>query len=263
VANPSTNELSVTSSALQMVPQTDPGSAMNPRWSFEAIAAASDGRFCGSYYDSGVHMLTLSVQTSCSAQMDVELVNDTDLIIYQASLPVSPGSENFQIPVDAEHFTPSLFINGSFEDLLRNVERVWITFEWDKTIESPVFAIDNVQLLGAGAGYGEWIDGVSGLTFTQKLAASDNDGDGLSNANEFNMDSLPNTPNPPFSVSVAGNAMEWISSTNCIYTVLRATNLVSQAFVPVQEMDGSGTVMRFIDPDEPSKAFYKINVRRK
>jgi hypothetical protein len=165
--------------------------------------------------------------------------------------------------LDPDHFTADRFAKGDFQELLQDVERIWITFDWDKSVENPLFAIDNVQLPGAGTGYGEWIDGVPGLTFTQKLAVADSDVDVLSNAEEFNIDTLPDEPNLPFSVSAAGNAMEWSSSINCRYTVLRATNLVSQAFVPVQELDGSGTVMRFIDSEEPSNAFYKITVKRK
>jgi len=263
VAVPGTNELTVSGGALQMVPETDPGAAKNPRWSFMAIAAASDGRFCGSYYDSGVHMLNLSVQASCLAEMTIELVNDTDIIIYTASVPVSPGSANFQIPVDADHFIPDSFARGSLEDLLRNVERVWITFEWDKTIESPVFSIDDVQLFGAGIGYGEWIDSFSDLTFEQRLAGMDSDGDGIANADEFLTDTMPDILNLPFTVSGSGDAIEWISSSNCLYTVLRSTNLTSRTFEPVDVVEGSDGVMRFEDPDGPAQAFYKIQVERK
>jgi len=263
VSIPGTNELSIISGALQMVPQTDPDAVNNPRWSFIADGAASDGRFCGSYYDSGVHMLNLSVQVSCLVEMTIELVNDTDFIIYQATLSVSPGSANIQIPVDAEHFSPSMFISGSLEDLLRNVDWVWITFEWDKAGVSPVFAIDNVQLLGAGAGYGEWIDGFSDLTFEQRLAGADSDADDVVNADEFQTDSLPDIWNLPFMVSGSGDAIEWISSSNCLYTVLRSTNLTSRTFEPVDVVEGSDGVMRFADPDGPAQAFYKIQVERK
>jgi len=263
VSIPGTNELSIISGALQMVPQTDPDAANNPRWSFIADATASDGRFAGSYYDAGGHTLELSLHASCFAAMTVELVNETDFIIYQATLSVSPGSANFQIPIDAEHFSPDIFARGSLEDLLRNVERVWITLDWDKTVDSPVFAIDDVQLLGAGIGYGEWIDSFSDLTFEQRLAGMDSDGDGIVNADEFHTDTMPDILNLPFTVSGSGDAIEWISSSNCLYTVLRSTNLTSRTFEPVDVVEGSDGVMRFADPDGPAQAFYKIQVERK
>jgi len=263
VAIPTINGLSVTDGALHMAPQTDSGAANSPRWSFISDAAASEGRFAGSYYETGGHTLEFSLYASCSASLTIELVNDTDFIIYQASLPVNSGVLNLYVPIDAEHFQPDFFARGSFEDLLRNVEQVWISLDWDKTVDSPVFAIDDVQLLGAGAGYGEWIDAVAELTFEQRLADVDSDGDGIINADEFHTDTIPDIWNLPFTLSESGDAIEWISSSNCLYTVLRSTNLTSQTFEPVDVVAGSDGAMRFTDPDGPAQAFYKIQVERK
>jgi len=263
VAIPGTNKLTVSDGALQMVPETDPGAANNPRWSFIADATASDGRFVGSYYDVGAHTLEFSLYASCSASVTVELVNETDFIIYQATLSVSPGMLSRQIPIDAEHFSPDLLARGSLEDLLRNVEQVWITLDWDKAVVAPVFAIDKVQLLGAGSGYGEWIDDFVGLTFEQRLAGMDSDEDGITNADEFYADTTPDIWNPPFTVSAKGSSIEWISSSNCLYTVLRSTNLTFWTFEPVNIVAGSGNTMQFTDLDGSAQAFYKIQVERK
>jgi hypothetical protein len=253
-----TNELSVAGGALRLEPATGAGLI----WSYIADSAASGGRFVGSHYALGTHTVALDLTASCAAVMRIELINETGFVSYIASVPVSPGDTAVSVPVDGDHFQRDRFAMGSFEDLLRNVEKVWVTFEWDSAADSPVFAIDNVQLLGAGAGYGEWIDGFADLSFEQRLAGADSDADGIANADEFNMDSLPDTPSAPFTVACCGEMLQWDSSANCQYTVLRSTNLCGQGFTEIRAMPGSGGTMNFEDPDGPDRAFYKITAGR-
>lgn len=253
-----TNELSVTGGALQLEPAAGAGLI----WSYIAGSDASGGRFTGSHYDVGTCAVELDVTASRAANMKIELINDADFVSYVASVPVPAGGTAVSVPVDGDHFQPDLFAMGSFEDLLRNVEKVWVTFEWNAAGESPVFTIDNVQLTGAGAGYGEWIDGFDALTFEQRLAGADSDADGMANADEFNLDSLPDSPSAPFQVACCGELLQWDSSINCRYTVLRSTNLCEQGFTAIQTLPGEGGPMSFEDPDGPDRAFYKINSGR-
>ena len=261
VALPETNHLSVADGMLWMTPQAGGGASSS--WSFVADSSASDGHFAGSYYDAGVHTLSFRLASSCSANMTVELVNDIDFIIYNTTIEVAAGAIDISLPVNTNTFHPDFFAAGSFEDLLRGVEQIWIDFEWDGTEPPPTFAIDDVLLSGAGAGYGEWIDGFSGMTFPQRLAGADADGDGILNADEFYMDSRPDVVSGPFIVSAVTGGVKWNSSANCRYTVLCSTNLVLQTFEPVAVRDGSGGEQEFQGLKNLSPAFYKIQVERK
>lgn len=253
----------VVDGALGLEPVPDPGAAADPRWSFIADAAASGGIFTGSLYDVGAHTLAFDVHASVAANLTIELINEMELIVYQATIQLVPGDTKVAMPIDPDHFHPDIFtFPDSFEPLLRDTERLWITLAWDKAAPAAAFQIDNVELLGAGPGYGAWIDSF-GLPFEQRLAGADADGDGDGNAAEFIVDSLPNDPSNRFSFACNGGGLEWSSSSNCQYTVWRSTNLVAQAFEPVGTVKGTGGAVGFEDPEDPPCAYYKLEVGRK
>jgi hypothetical protein len=263
VAVPGTNGLSVSSGTLQMKPDMDSGMSLDPRWSFVADSAASGGRFVGSCFGPGAHTLSFDLNASCSAQMLVELVNDSKFIIYNASLSVLPGGTHVSIPLDLNHFSPDVFATGSFEELLRDVQNLWITFNWNHSENAPLFSIDNVLLSGSGTGYGEWIDEIEELTFEQKLPGADADDDGITNGDEFIVDSEPDRAGLPFQISCKGDTLRWTSSSNCQYTVLRSTNLIEQGFVEIGTVPGTGAEVLYQDSERPDRASYRVRVRRR
>ncbi len=66
----------------------------------------------------------------------------------------------------------------------------------------------------------------------------------------------------PTIVYIDGTLIEWISYSNCQYTISRSTNLTECAFEPIYVMEGTGSRVSFTDPDDPEKAFYKIQMQR-
>lgn len=262
VALPNTNRLSVVGGMLQMEPE--PEGPQTPRWSFVADQDASEGRFTGSYYDAGVDTLSFRLSSSCPATMTVELVNDTDFIIYNASLDIAAGAEEISLPVSADTFRADFFASGSFENLLRSVEDIWITFEWSSGENPPVFAVDDVLLTGAGPGYGVWIDGFGNITNSAlRLSGADADGDGIRNGEEFIVDSEPDRAGVPFQIRCAADTLQWNSSSNCLYTVLRSTNLIEQGFVEIGTVPGTGAEVIYQDPEQPVRASYRVRAKRK
>ncbi len=134
--------------------------------------------------------------------------------------------------------------------------------EWDTNLTGAVFSIDNVELLGAGEGYGVWID-TFGLTISNRFAGVDADGDGLVNGDEFNIDALPNISSGPFTIAITNSIMTWNASSNCQYAVYRSTNLLSDAFWFLDAVDGAFGVMEYEDAENLPIAFYQVESRRK
>ena len=261
----SNQNLTVSEGALQLTPVVDPEVALNPMWSFVATAAASAGTFAGSFYDVGVHTLEFDFYSSVPMTLTIQWANESEFIIYVSTVAVSAGetSARISVPMDSGQFHPDLFgSDEDFEALLRNTEQIWFTMDWDKDAASPVFRIDNVELLGAGAGYGTWIDAF-GLPFVDRLSGVDADGDGDDNSVEFIVDSLPNDPDNQFSFNADGMGLQWLSSSNCQYNVLCSTNLVSEAFEPVELLPGTGGLMSYQEEENIPVAFYKLEVGRK
>ncbi|VGO22244.1 hypothetical protein [Pontiella sulfatireligans] len=262
----SDQNLDVSEGALRLSPTVDAGSPLNPRWSFVADISASEGWFTGSLYGVGAETLDLDFQSSVSVTLKIQLVHNAIFgAVYNATMAVDPGTHPSRIsmPLDLNHFSPDFFGNDAlFETIIRATDQVWITMEWDKNAPSPIFMVDNVELKGAGAGYGAWIDGF-GLVIRQRLPGTDADEDGDSNAAEFIVDSLPDDPASRFSFGMNGSGLEWASSSNCNYTVMRSTNLTNQAFIPSDALSGSGAGMSYQDSESLPCAFYKISVERK
>ena len=260
----SNQNLTVSEGALQLTPVVDPEATLNPRWSFVASAAASAGIFSGSFYDIGAHTLEFDFYSSVPMTLTVQWANESEFIIYVSTGAASSGelSTRISVPLDLDQFSPDQFSSDDFEGLMRNTEQIWFRMDWDKDAAMPVFRIDNMELLGAGTGYGAWIDGF-GLPFGDRLSGVDADGDGDDNAVEFIVDSLPNDPDNQFSFNSDGMGMQWNSSLNCQYTVLRSTNLLSQAFESVDFLSGTGGVQGYQEEENIPSAFYKLEVGRK
>lgn len=264
---PSELNLEVVDGALQLSPTVDPEATMDPRWSFIATTAASDGTFSGSFYGVGAHTLEFDFYTSVPVTLTVQWANESEFIFYSAVVATgsSGTTSRISVPLDPDHFSPDMFgSDEDFEALMRNTEQIWFTMDWDRDAASPVFRIDNVELFGAGEGYGTWIDGFAGQALRTRLPGTDADGDGGGNATEFIADTFPYDSSSFLSFySLGASALGWNSSSNCNYAILRCTNLLEQAFVPVAILPGTGAAMEFEDADNVPHAFYKLNVGRK
>ena len=258
--------LSISNGTLRMDPVVDPETQLDPRWSFVATSIASSGIFAGSYYGQGVHTIEFDIQSTVSATLRVQLVHEEVFgAVFNATYSLNAGTqpETISVSVDLDTFEPDLFGDDSvFETILRQTDQMWITLEWAKAAPDPVFTIDNVKLLGAGSGYGSWIDGFA-LGLSDSLAGADVDTDGLINGDEFNIDTLPSLSNGLFRISYNSNVVEWASSTNCQYAVLRSTNLVEGVFEPVDFIFGDGTAMQYQDTETNAAAFYRVDAGRK
>jgi hypothetical protein len=265
VGVPSVLNLGVSSGALELAPVINSSSTNDPRWSFVADAGASSGNFVGSLYDVGASTLEFDFYSSVPATLTAEWINDANLIIYHAAFPVGGSASNsaFSIQLDPDHFTHDPFsFSDDFEFLMKNTDQFWFTLDWDKDAVAPVFRIDNVQITGAGEGYGSWVESF-GIDFQNSFSHLDKDGDGLLNGEEYNMDSDPTASNSPFTIAYTTNGLEWASSSNCQYTVLRSTNLVSGVFEPIDQAYGSGNTMWYQNMETNASAFYQIEAGRK
>jgi hypothetical protein len=251
---------------LTLQPQPNPSAIKNPLWIMVADSNASGGAFTGDLYDYGVHTLEFDFRTAVDCTLKVQLVNNQgpgNIFNAVTNLLAASGSVHITVPIDLDHFEPDFFGGDElFETILRQTDELWFNMEWDKNEPAPLFSMDNVVLQGAGEGYGTWIDGF-GLELRQRFSRLDADGDGFSNADEFNMDSAPNAASLPFTVSYMNNMLEWASSSNCQYAVLRSTNLVSGVFEPVSIFFGDGHTLDYHESEDLPNAFYKVNVERK
>lgn len=260
---PSASSFSVSEGTLTLVPDVNVDFEDNPKWSFLAGPSSSSGILAGSYTDAGAQILAFDIESSVPATMVAELVRESEFLFYEASMSVTSGITHIEIPLDDTHFLPGfLSASNQFHTVLDSVEKLFITFEWDKMAPNPKFSIGNVKLVGSEASYGSWIEGFN-LDSTLIGYNVDADGDGLLNAYEYVIDSSPNVSNGPFVITMEPDTLRWAGSSNCTYFIMRSTNLVDGVFEPASILPGISGDMQYVDPAYTSNAFYTIRVERR
>jgi len=158
-----------------------------------------------------------------------------------------------------------------FSQALNTVDWIGITFLRNKTLSGYHCRVDDVTLVGAGQGYGDWINQFTGSA-ADKLPDADLGGKGIGNLSEWIAGTNPLDKNSVFklkSVSQKPNGsggitLEWHSVKGRLYQVWRTENLISGFSSITDWLSAEPPVNTFTDESATGNGpyFYKVKVKK-
>jgi len=240
---------------------------------FKADKNASSGSFAGNYFSNGVQYLSFKVYCEYGSAVCAIIYGNGQFWRYQVPAVATGTWVQVNVPVSPSVLRNLCATNNleEFSQTLTAVEWIGVTFLRNKTLNAYHCRVDDVTLVGAGTGYGDWI-GKYAANGGDKLPDGDLNGDGVNNLSAWIAGTDPTDKNSVFklkSVSAKPNGdggftLEWHSVKGREYQVWRTDNLIS----------GFSSISDWIPAEPPLNTytdestigsgpyFYKLKVRK-